>query len=87
MQRIVPKRKYCIFFIHEEIGEQPEEIAWRRAYRDDDQCRVASGQPDQQVINGRFHLRPRQDDHRDGIAEDPEKTDQVDKYAVDDKVR
>lgn len=31
-------------------------------------------------------MRPRQDDHRDRIAEDPEETDQIDEYAIDNEV-
>lgn len=32
-------------------------------------------------------MRPRQDNHRDCVAEDSEETDQVDEYAINDEVR
>lgn len=59
----------------------------QHTYRDNDQHRIASGQSNQQIIDRRLHLRPRQNNHRNCIAEDPEETDQIDKQAVDNKVR
>lgn len=60
---------------------QPEQQHGR-----DDQHGVAPGQADQQVVDGRLHLRPRQYDHRYHVAEDAEHADHVQQHAVRDEL-
>lgn len=56
---------------------QPEEQDAR-----DDEDGVAAREADQEVVDGRPHLRPGEDDHGDDVAEDAEEPDHVQQDAM-----
>jgi len=60
---------------------QPEQQHGR-----DDQHRVTPGQADQQVVDGRLHLRPGQDHHGYHVAQYAEHADHVQHHAVGDEL-
>lgn len=52
----------------------------------DDQHRVTPGQTDQQVVDGRLHLRSGQDHHGYHVAQYAEQADHVQQHAVSDEL-
>lgn len=52
----------------------------------DDKDGIASRQPDQKIVDGGAHLRPRQDDHGNDITHYTRETDEVQKDAVGDEL-
>lgn len=66
------QRVHLVVVVEQVVGGRVDDRQPEQQYGRDDQHRVAPGQPDQQVVDGRLHLGPGQDDHRYDVAQDAE---------------
>lgn len=80
------QRVHLEVVVEQVVGARVDHGQPEQQYGRDDQHGVAPGQPDQQVVDGRLHLRPGQYDHRDHVAQDAEHADHVQQHAVRDEL-
>lgn len=80
------ERVHLVVVVEQMVGGRVDDRQPEQQHRRDDQHRVAPGQPDQQVIDGRLHLGPGQYDHRYDVAQDAEHADHVQHQPVRDEL-